>query len=441
MRTETICQRCINDYYIYNNLCNLRTYKSITDCSLYTPNEDNCQQCISGFLLTTDRLSCKKVVANCKTYQISKFTQKELYCLECVDGFYLGVGKLSNLDDFEGYTQEFGLTQTSYYLHYGINTNICLKGTVRYCEKYRTFDNICIQCLNGYYLNSNNECIKHLAINQCKTYSQIAAHTCTECNLGYYPFTYVNLCEPVESIKNCSQYTADGKMCLRCETNFFVDAFGTCSSTNKTNCVSFNTNGECVLCNSRYVLFEGDCIEPFVFFRTNCESYDLTNFHLDFSNTTNNNINTAVCDYCATGSVPYKYQPLTAICVSKAQLAYYMPNGKFNFIPGCVKYNTNNECMQCDNAYPYLNPYASKGHYCMAACPQNSVIILDNLDGRTNLCVRKIFMGAMVGYLAVAPTVEMLGGFTSVSIAPFCRVAVRVAYYKSQGRLRLSHCR
>jgi len=68
----------------------------------------------------------------------------------------------------------------------------------------------------------------------------------------------------------------------------------------------------------------------------------------------------------------------------------------------------------------------------MAACPQNSVIILDNLDGRTNLCVRKIFMGAMVGYLAVAPTVEMLGGFTSVSIAPFCRVAVRVAYYKSQ---------
>ena len=42
-KTETICQRCINDYYIYNNSCNVRTNKSISDCSLYTPNEDNCE--------------------------------------------------------------------------------------------------------------------------------------------------------------------------------------------------------------------------------------------------------------------------------------------------------------------------------------------------------------------------------------------------------------
>ena len=41
-------------------------------------------------------------------------------------------------------------------------------------------------------------------------------------------------------------------------------------------------------------------------------------------------------------------------------------------------------------------------------------------------------MGAMVGYMSVAATGAMLGASDADNLAPFCRVAVRVAYYRSQ---------
>lgn len=41
-----------------------------------------------------------------------------------------------------------------------------------------------------------------------------------------------------------------------------------------------------------------------------------------------------------------------------------MPNGKFEYIPGCVKYNTNNECMECGNNLPYLDLWSQKTSFC-----------------------------------------------------------------------------
>ncbi len=89
---------------------------------------------------------------------MSRKSQASLYCLDCNDGFYLGVHGSTNLDDVEGNSlavnlmegHTYGTTPDAmlkgYFLGYGLNTNVCIKGTVEYCKKFNAYDNLCEEC-------------------------------------------------------------------------------------------------------------------------------------------------------------------------------------------------------------------------------------------------------------------------------------------------------
>lgn len=114
----------------------------------------------------------------------------------------------------------------------------------------------------------------------------------------------------------------------------------------------------------------------------------------------------------------------------ETQLGHYMGNSTFKYIPGCAKYNSNNECMECGKNTPFLDLYAARGQFCRATCPTNHSIILDNLDGRVNICIRKKYMSLYTGYNAIAPTAAMTNSIAVNLNAPNCRIVVRVAYTK-----------
>lgn len=77
-------------------------------------------------------------------------------------------------------------------------------------------------------------------------------------------------------------------------------------------------------------------------------------------------------------------------------------------VEGCVKYSQDNKCLECGNTLPYLI-IANVGVSCSATCDDTnalgvgSAIILDNLDGRVNICVFRNVLGPMTGY-GVVPT-------------------------------------
>lgn len=59
-----ICIECKKGFYVYNTICKARTIFN-TNCSLYTANDDTCAICSTGYVLTTDKMNCLPLVANC----------------------------------------------------------------------------------------------------------------------------------------------------------------------------------------------------------------------------------------------------------------------------------------------------------------------------------------------------------------------------------------
>jgi len=67
----------------------------------------------------------------------------------------------------------------------------------------------------------------------------------------------------------------------------------------------------------------------------------------------------------------------------------------FAVVTDCVKYSSAGKCFECGNQSRYL---LTANNTCSPVCANDtSAIVLDNLDGRVNICVTRTLMKTMTG--------------------------------------------
>ena len=128
-----------------------------------------CNHCKDGFAITSDEQSCKSF-QHCE-----RLEEGDEKCKECE------------------------------YLFHPNNEGQCEK---TFCTGYN--ENICINCIDGYYLNAEKECIK-IPISECNKYD---GEKCTEC-LDGDDAKEDGTCNQHEWIEGCTKYQ-NGK-CIECD--------------------------------------------------------------------------------------------------------------------------------------------------------------------------------------------------------------------------------
>ena len=132
-----------------------------------------CNHCKDGFAITSDEQSCKSF-QHCE-----RLEEGDEKCKECE------------------------------YLFHPNNEGQCEK---TFCTVYN--ENICINCIDGYYLNAEKNCIK-IPISECIQYD---GEKCTECLDGDVA-KEDGTCNQHEWIEGCTKYQ-NGK-CIECNNEFY----------------------------------------------------------------------------------------------------------------------------------------------------------------------------------------------------------------------------
>lgn len=73
---------------------------------------------------------------------------------------------------------------------------MCIEGSDRNCEIYKTNEDACQTCKNGYYLNQIGACNIQLVLNNCVSYSRTVESVCVECDQNSMLFTNEKVCLP-----------------------------------------------------------------------------------------------------------------------------------------------------------------------------------------------------------------------------------------------------
>ena len=170
-----------------------------------------CYYCKDGFAITSDEQSCKSF------QHCIRLEEGDEKCKECE------------------------------YLFHPNDEGQCEK---TFCTGYN--ENICINCIDGYYLNAAKKCIK-IPISECKQYD---GKKCTECLDGDDP-KEDGTCNQHEWIEGCTKYQ-NGK-CIECNNEFYSPTpknekceFKSCESGQKAY--------EFCLCQAGYELDDDDNI-------------------------------------------------------------------------------------------------------------------------------------------------------------------------------------
>ena len=334
---KTICLSCDKTHYLdEKSNCIQRTELSdFLACFKKDPYSDSCLGCDTGLEMTSDKLACLNEVSNCINYTDSDKNTSDLVCKKCKEGMF-----------------------------YNNSLVRCEAGTVSNCELYEDTADVCVKCINQYYLKSN-QCLKHSDLFACTSYSGDTSKTCLTCGGSSYKFSRFNGCNKANSeIENCEEFVT-GTICKTCALDYFVNNVGSCDKiTAVPSCrkVKDNDNNKCSICKEEYFIKDGLCVLPQDFFISECESNNINGL-IDSTQTE--------CNYCYKDSIPLDYKD-NYICVSPSTI----PNDKI--ISDCLKYHhdisdDSYSCTYCDNNYNI--PKVSTGS-CIFNCSSSDSIVV-----------------------------------------------------------------
>ena len=341
---KTNCIKCLNTHFLKDvNICSERLNK-VDLCLNHDIKKDNCQTCVENYQFTNDNLKCLEKTTYCKEYYPNTYTNTSLKCYRCQDGYYL-------------------------------KDSVCVEGVSTNCESFKRAENVCDLCENNYYLDPNNNCLKHDEILNCKDYSRVLKNKCESCTFNTVLFTKSSECLIVD-LTGCDIHSSKDK-CSRCDDGYMLNVDHTCSVLNSSlNCL----RGEydvCKLCNKGYILNSGLCSLPLNYLTKNCDANNLDGL-VDSEK--------AVCETCKTNSIPLNYRG-SNLCVKNETMTKLLGSGP---VATCKSYKLNKDGKyQCDLC---TTGKAVEGSTCVANCPadkseytasfsiKDKLINVDNLD-------------------------------------------------------------
>ena len=238
------CDSCNDDYYFTEE----GNCLSINYCS--KGNVYKCEECISGYYLTKDGLSCTNE-EKCYNGDVTSGV-----CNVCIDQYYIDYTDRkckSNKEDNEfKYCRrvEEDTCKTC------INNYILGKDSkctlTNYCEEAE--NGLCIKCIDNYHLDLDNRCTQTEHCIHSTSY-----YECEECEDGYY-FNYTSkICLQTQpGFENCKSTDYGGKYCHKCKANYYVNqtdhlCYSNIEKNDLYKCTRLDLRGEfCISCENGY---------------------------------------------------------------------------------------------------------------------------------------------------------------------------------------------
>lgn len=327
------CKKCIDEYYLNaDNICMPRTSLSKIDlCFKLADEGESCEECLTGYTYTNDKLKCLPIVENCHIYVKSTINTLRLQCSNCHPGYYFN---------------------TTY--------KVCSKGTVENCQLYNQNSNDCAVCKPNFYLVSNT-CLPHNQLPSCTNYSRTDADTCVGCLTFTFLFNVTNNCVSVDVIDQCKRY-ASKTTCNLCNDGFYLYNPSECRAIPpELNCRQLNAAGACIKCLNSYVLDSGLCFEPQQYIVKNCE---------------NTNVNGTVsssklkCNFCRPNHIPINYRD-SFVCQDKDYIKIKYLAAQQQFDNNCSQFIINSttgalECVRCNDNF------VIEGLTCVQSCTNST---------------------------------------------------------------------
>ena len=264
------CEACFDDLTLSNGRC---IGKELANCE--TPNSDgsHCLVCEEGYFL--NGVDCQiRRNASCK-----KFANNFDKCLDCANGSFLYEGRcmgytVRNCQVWNPKKDECLTCRDGFHLDF--NTMKCRESSMSHCQVKNYQQNTCFYCLPEFYLSNEGNCLPRTTQN-CAQFDPFA-DSCIDCIEGYFLVTdngdYVesspnqlNSCKPY-SMNNCAKYHPQEDKCLMCFEGQYLTASGTCLPRTAFNCKTWNTKqNQCASCEKGLFLADGVCTPYSV---TNC---------------------------------------------------------------------------------------------------------------------------------------------------------------------------
>ena len=216
-------------------------------------NDDNlCIECIEGYYLSGDKLSCTKEI-NCENGDNIKGL-----CQWCKENYYLDMKdrkcKLNLENEEYKYCKivSYGKCITCDKYYYLDRNNKC--STSQNC--FRSKNALCLKCLDGFYLGLDNKCT---SIKKC-IYSK--NNECLECEDGFYYERVNKICkQSKDNFTNCKANNYfKPKKCAICKDNYYLSQFDyLCHDNTKEGpfykCQISNFKGNlCQFCVENYLI-------------------------------------------------------------------------------------------------------------------------------------------------------------------------------------------
>ncbi|ELP86873.1 protein serine/threonine kinase, putative [Entamoeba invadens IP1] len=226
LTTLGTCTPCNDLYFSLGGIS--KCTRCDTSCIYCFRESGKCSECVSGFkkVVINSTKNCVpcSLNGNCSTCNEVEEEESRV-CIECVDGFYLDNNKCNKCSDIEN------------------------------CEKCSTQSKKCLSC-SGALISVGNMCI-NCVMGTMKSGDK----TCSNC---FDIIPNCQLCEynviSPKCLKCFAPYVISNQMCVLgySKESHFDNTFNK-SVFNKNGCV-FQVNDECYSCNNNYIKNDGSCI-------------------------------------------------------------------------------------------------------------------------------------------------------------------------------------
>ncbi|ELP89019.1 protein serine/threonine kinase, putative [Entamoeba invadens IP1] len=295
---QNLCLTCKSSYYPSGVGCSPCISKNCLSCD---STNGMCSSCVDGMGVTDG--SCSRCeVSNC--LRCSGNT-----CLECSSNYYMMNNKCLNCDisnPMHCNTNQCSSTDSSCLscqIGYFLTNKMCVSCSQNNCNTCDSSNGNCVTCLPNYYLNGTlcNSCSStnpmNCEENKCSTTSSLK---CETCKIGYYINNFSCISCDTNGCASCDKTTGQctncplnkylkegnclscdvtndlncepnkcyttGQKCYICKETFYLEnsMCKTCGTNNPNHCLDNfcdpTTEGQCILCQSGYVLKNKKCV-------------------------------------------------------------------------------------------------------------------------------------------------------------------------------------
>ena len=252
------CVECNSGYYLSanNNIC-----VNTQNCYFGDKDINICLDCNMYYFLDSKDYKCSSNLEENEFKYCLKIENN--FCVKCESGYYLGKDSKCSFTQNCEESQDGKCTKCSEKYYLG-KDNLC--SDVEHCS-YSRF-NFCRECEEGYYYNVKvKKCFKNNGnknLENCKYSCIDDENICCECKNNYY-LNSQNLCEDNNKNDNfykCAFLDEKGEWCKKCIDGYYLGSQDK-KCTLIDNCKISENENKCSECEDLYCLDEkiGSCIK------------------------------------------------------------------------------------------------------------------------------------------------------------------------------------